>query len=325
MSDGRRIAGRMERELASAAQQVAAFVGREQDRPAAEAARRCAARLDPALAAACRPTGDAGVLVLRGVGPWERPPGPTPASWSQAGPAATAAWDALLLVLAAALGRSFGWENQQAGRLVHNIVPTRGHELEQTGASSSVQLSAHTEDAFHPERAHLMLLACVRNPDAVPTRAASVRRAVLSAEDVARLARPTLPILPDDSYGGEHGWGETAPAVSTLWDAGDGLHVRYDPAYTPLQRADPAYRAAYDRLGGELERVAVPVTLQAGDVLVIDNDVAVHGREPFRARYDGTDRWLKRVSVRLADRARPPAEAHEHGYGQRCVDRGATS
>ena len=113
--------------------------------------------------------------------------------------------------------------------------------------------------------------------------------------------------------------------MSTLSHAGDGLHVRYDPAYTPLERADPAFRAAYHRLGGELERVAVAVTLQAGDVLVIDNDVAVHGREPFRARYDGTDRWLKRVSVRLADRERAPGEADEHGYGQRCVDRGAAS
>ena len=216
MPDVRRITGRMEHELASATQQVAAFVGSEQDRPAAEAARRCAVGLDPALAIACRPTGDAGVLVLRGVGPWEQPPGPTPASWSQAGPAATAVWDALLLVLAAALGRSFGWENQQAGRLVHNIVPTRGHELEQTGASSSVELSAHTEDAFHPDRAHLMLLACVRNPDAVPTRAASVRCAELAPEDVARLARPTLPILPDDSYGGEAGWAETRGRVDAV-------------------------------------------------------------------------------------------------------------
>ena len=235
MVDLRRIAGRMEHDVARAAQQVAAFVGREHDGPAAEEARRCAAGLDPALAAACRPTGDAGVLVLRGLGPWEQPPGPTPASWSQAGPGATAVWDALLLVLAAALGRPFGWENQQAGRLVHNIVPTRGHELEQTGASSTVELSAHTEDAFHPDRAHLMLLACVRNPDAVPTRAASVRHAVLARDDVARLARPTLPILPDDSYGDQDGCDAPAPAVATLWDGRDGLHVRYDPAYTPLR------------------------------------------------------------------------------------------
>jgi alpha-ketoglutarate-dependent taurine dioxygenase len=37
--------------------------------------------------------------------------------------------------------------------------------------------------------------------------------------------------------------------------------------------------------------------LQAGDVLVIDNERAVHGRTPFVPRYDGTDRWLKRALV----------------------------
>jgi alpha-ketoglutarate-dependent taurine dioxygenase len=39
------------------------------------------------------------------------------------------------------------------------------------------------------------------------------------------------------------------------------------------------------------------VTLAPGEVLVVDNDLVVHGRVPFQARYDGTDRWLKRISV----------------------------
>ncbi|MGA0208053.1 MAG: TauD/TfdA family dioxygenase, partial [Ilumatobacteraceae bacterium] len=39
------------------------------------------------------------------------------------------------------------------------------------------------------------------------------------------------------------------------------------------------------------------VVLQRGDVLVIDNHRAVHGRTPFTPRYDGTDRWLKRSLV----------------------------
>jgi hypothetical protein len=57
--------------------------------------------------------------------------------------------------------------------------------------------------------------------------------------------------------------------------------------------------------------------LRPGEVLVVDNDVVVHGRVPFRARFDGTDRWLKRASVRVPGRrTRAPAEAAEHGYGQ---------
>ena len=39
------------------------------------------------------------------------------------------------------------------------------------------------------------------------------------------------------------------------------------------------------------------VALVAGDLLVVDNSVAVHGRTPFTARFDGTDRWLQRTFV----------------------------
>jgi L-asparagine oxygenase len=40
------------------------------------------------------------------------------------------------------------------------------------------------------------------------------------------------------------------------------------------------------------------ITLQTGDLLVIDNNKTIHGRKQFQARYDGTDRWVQRVLVR---------------------------
>lgn len=139
------------------------------------------------------------------------------------------------------------------------------------------------------------------------------------------LSRPTLPILPDDAYDGAQRFDDAAPPpVATLWAGAAGTCLHYDPAYIPLSD-DPAYRGAYERLTAELDRVSVAVRLESGDVLVIDNDVVVHGREPFPPRYDGTDRWLRRASVRLPDRHRPPVEAAEHGYGQRVLDPVATA
>jgi L-asparagine oxygenase len=320
MVEVRELSQPVARQIEEAAQRLTVQSG-VIDRAAAEQAERTAARLDPALADECRPVGDGGVLVLRGLRTADMPVGPTPPSWSEAPREATCPWDATLLLIASVMGCPFGWEGQQDGRLVHDIVPSKGHEHEQTGASSSVVLSAHTEDAFHPDRANLLLLGCLRNEDAVPTRLASVRHTRLSAEDRALLECPTLPILPDDSYAElDEPDAAAPPQVATVWDGDAGLGIRYDPAYTPLEHADAGYRAAYERLTAELDRVAVDVTLAPGEVLVIDNDVAVHGRQPFRARYDGTDRWLKRVSVRLRRSHRPPAEAAEHGYGQRLID-----
>ena len=81
----------------------------------------------------------------------------------------------------------------------------------------------------------------------------------------------------------------------------------------PLTFAHGAWVLVYDELLmrgtnecaqtalAELHRVVKMVTqtvvLGDGDLLVIDNDRAVHGRTPFVPRYDGTDRWLKRALV----------------------------
>ncbi|GHG72923.1 TauD/TfdA family dioxygenase [Streptomyces griseocarneus] len=263
---------------------------------------------------------DHGLFVLRGLAVDDAAIGPTPASWATAGDRG-ALHDVVLLLLATAMGTPLAWEGQQGGRFVHNIVPAPGHEREQTGASSDVLLSPHTEDAFHPGRAHLLLLACLRNPDGVATTAASIRRARTPDADVATLTRPELPILPDAAYARARGFAGRPPDVPTLWRSEDGLTLRFDPAYTPLEKAGPAYRAAYARLEAELARVSVAVSLNPGEVLVLDNDLVVHGRVPFTARYDGTDRWLKRASVRVPGRrTRPPAEAAEHGYGQIAVE-----
>jgi hypothetical protein len=72
-------------------------------------------------------------------------------------------------------------------------------------------------------------------------------------------------------------------------------------------------------LGEAFEECGFIVPLRPGDLLIVDNDAVVHGRVAFRARYDGSDRWLKRVLVRAA-RVRPHRELLEHGYHQVRVD-----
>ncbi|MGW6331911.1 TauD/TfdA family dioxygenase [Nocardia rhamnosiphila] len=292
-----------------------------------------AGELPTAVRTAMRPPATtAGACVLRRLPLRDDEIGPTPPDWQSA-----TAWtteperagcsfelDIAMLLLAAAAGEPFGWAGQQDGRLVNNIVPAAGHEFEQSGASSTILLSPHTEDAFHPMRANLLLLGCLRNPDRVGTTVSSVRRVDLTAAEQDALRTPTLPILPDVSYGSGFDR-ETAVPVPTLWcEPGDegrteALTMRFDPAYTPLDDAGPHYRAAYQRLENELERVCVLACLEPGELLLVDNDVAVHGRVPFTARYDGTDRWLKRVNVRLPERPRRAAESEENGYGQRII------
>mgnify|MGYP003327879738 FL=1 len=60
---------------------------------------------------------------------------------------------------------------------------------------------------------------------------------------------------------------------------------------------------ALDELSKAIERVKQTFHLSAGQVAIIENWRVVHGRTPFVPRYDGTDRWIKRVMVR---RSMPP-------------------
>jgi len=319
----RRLDVRTVGELRGAAEKLLAEFGTSAAGPELLArVRESAADFGDTLRHHCRPVDTAdGLFVLRGLEVDDTEIGPTPAGWATAGDSG-ALYDMTLLLLATVMGNPIAWEGQQDGRFVHNIVPSPGHETEQTGASSTVLLSPHTEDAFHPGRAHLLMLGCMRNHDRIATTAAGIRRAGLSDADIGRLTRAVLPILPDDAYEAAQNFTDQAPpAVPTLFAAAEGMTLRYDPAYTPLDGADEEYRAAYGRLSDELARVSVAVSLGPGEVLVVDNDLVVHGRVPFQARYDGTDRWLKRASVRVPGRrTRPPAEASEHGYGQAALE-----
>lgn len=272
------------------------------------------------------PATSAGVTVIGQLPLSDDELGTTPLDWRQAAEwagdpdrrSSSFALDVTMLLLARCAGEPFGWQGQQGGRLVNNIVPTPGHEQEQSGASSTALLSPHTEDAFHPLRANLLMLGCLRNPDGVGTTVSSVRRVELDAAQRERLGRRELPILPDISYGADFP-GDPAPPVATLGSDDGALTLRFDPAYTPLADADLEFRAAYDHLAAELERVCITAALAPGELLLVDNDVVVHGRVPFTPRYNGTDRWLKRVNIRLPQRRRAAAEAAENGYGQRVV------
>ena len=57
--------------------------------------------------------------------------------------------------------------------------------------------------------------------------------------------------------------------------------------------AERALRA----LGDAVVEAQASVVLDTGDLLVVDNDEAVHGRSPFAPRFDGTDRWLQRTFI----------------------------
>ncbi len=60
---------------------------------------------------------------------------------------------------------------------------------------------------------------------------------------------------------------------------------------------DPEAADALEALRRVIRAEHISVALETGDLLVVDNSISVHGRSPFTARFDGTDRWLQRTFV----------------------------
>jgi hypothetical protein len=65
---------------------------------------------------------------------------------------------------------------------------------------------------------------------------------------------------------------------------------------------DSEAQRALETLAAAVAEHHTGVVLEAGDLLVVDNALAVHGRTPFTPRFDGSDRWLQRTFV-VADLA----------------------
>ena len=67
---------------------------------------------------------------------------------------------------------------------------------------------------------------------------------------------------------------------------------------------------ALEHLKNAIKNCTREIVLKTGDLLIINNRTTVHGRRPFDARYDGTDRWVQRI---LAIETLPPP-THRNGH-----------
>jgi len=237
--------------------------------------------------------------------------GPTPQHWrGRPTPTPEFAEEILLLLHGSLLGEPFGWKTQQDARLVHDIFPIKGFETEQMGIGSTDTLTLHTEDAFHPWRADYLLLECLRNPDGIATIVSEPDLKLLDPAHLELLHEPNFLIRPDDSHLAKHNVTQGVDAefseiadmkaddnrVAVLYGSRKHPYLRLDPYFMETPK-DPAAAAALNAVNELLEASCLDVALEPGDVLIINNHRLAHGRQAFQARYDGTDRWLKRVSI----------------------------
>lgn len=220
-------------------------------------------------------------------------------------------YEMVVMLYGSILGSVFGWATQQEGHLVNDIIPMETFAEQQVGASSKVELAWHTEDAYHPGRADFICLFCLRNPTGAPTTVASIVDLQSHLDLPAELFEPCVRIAADDAQAagaeeaGIEDWTESAvKPVPILSQNGAGLQMVVDPAYMSV-----ADEEAHDAVTGFCQAIdehLTEVVLKPGDLLILNNHRAVHGRRPFKPTYSGRDRWLKRVNVARDFESRRP-------------------
>jgi L-asparagine oxygenase len=207
--------------------------------------------------------------------------------------------EAHLAILGSRLGSVFAFREWDRGHLVQNRYPIAAHAAIQA-ASGSTGLVLHTEASFadlSPE--HLAIIGVRVDPTGTArTTVASTPRALsmLAEEDRQALRQPSFAFETDSGCFLVDGRRTTEPRP-LLREEGGVWRLEFSES---LFGVDAPAADVLARLRSALTSTATSVVLVPGDVLLVDNWRAVHGRTPFRPRFDGTDRWIQRVLVRSA-------------------------
>jgi len=233
----------------------------------------------------------AGAIVLRGLPVGELPL--TPDS-----PTSSVVKDQIsefvLLAAARRLGQPVGYLPEHGGDLVQNLVPTKANTDRQTSTSSGVDLMFHTEAAFHPHRPRYLLLLCLRGDPSAVTTVSSIFEVLpqLPWRVVDTLFQRRFRTAVDESY--LHGRPNVLGAPMAVLSG-----ERHRPSMVfdadLMVGTDAEAEEALRVLGAAVERQHTGLALEAGDLLVVDNNVAVHGRSSYEPRWDGHDRWIQRA------------------------------
>jgi L-asparagine oxygenase len=205
----------------------------------------------------------------------------------------------VIALLASQLGEMISFRDEKLGALVQNVVPVPGMEASQSNAGS-VDLEMHVENAFHRSRPDYVTLLCLRGDyaGAAGTTVSSIRRALPLMPEHARrvLAEPRFVTQPPPSFRES----TATPVHPVLMGNPADPDVRIDLAATVA--LDEEAGQAMEQLRDAFTLVAVAVVMRSGDLVFIDNRLALHGRSSFVPRYDGNDRWLHRSFVHLDSR-----------------------
>ncbi|MGY1739573.1 MULTISPECIES: TauD/TfdA family dioxygenase [unclassified Blastococcus] len=238
-----------------------------------------------------------GILVLRGLPVRDVPPTPAD-NGSHVGATTEAA--RVQAVVNSCLGHMIGYEAEAGGRLFQDMVPSPAMADTQTSQSSRVVLEAHTEQSFSALGPDVVSLMCLRGDPAAATYVFPATDLLphLSAAQEELLRRPLWTFAVDQSFrlrGDAFVEGDVRGPFPVLAGPAEDPTFLFDQ---DLQRGTtPEAQALLEEVIDLYCAHRRSHVLEPGDLLLLDNHRAIHGRSAFRPTYDGTQRFVVRSFV----------------------------
>jgi len=206
-------------------------------------------------------------------------------------------------ILVSAIGDMIAYEAEGNGHLFQDVVPLKSMETEQTSLGSNTELEIHTEQAFSKLRPDILSLACLRGDPNAYTHIFPVAEIIknTTAQEQQILREPLWYTGVDLSFK----LNNTTNTGSSYFIEGDirgPMPIISGPENNPKLVFDQDLMSSPDPRAKEMIKKIINLyyqhklrhNLTPGEIILIDNNRAVHGRSAFSPKYDGKDRFLIR-------------------------------
>jgi hypothetical protein len=223
-----------------------------------------------------------------------------------------AARAAAVLALAAIDQQPVSYGSENGGALFVNLVVIPGEG--KTSEKSKSNMRGHTDAASFPPRGSqdpesdkiapspdLVCLAALRNPDRVDTTVMPLPAILkkLPLEVINELEKAQFQVRAQQTFvqGTTRILGRVhiADGVPVLFNVDGELGIRFSHKNVMADEEATSANEALDALKEALAECIEQVVLRPGDILLVNNRAALHGRSEVGEKYGGETRWLLRT------------------------------
>jgi L-asparagine oxygenase len=195
------------------------------------------------------------------------------------------------------IGELIAYEAEGGGHLFQDIVPNPSMSNSQSSLGSNVDLEIHTEQAFSDLRPDVISLACLRGDVNAFTYIFPVKKLIenMNNNELQLLYKPLWRTGVDLSFklnGIEFIKGDIRGPFPILYgDEKDPLFIFDQDLMKGISKES---NDIIEKVINIYYKNRIEYNLKAGEIILIDNRRAIHGRSSFFPKYDGYDRFLTR-------------------------------